>query len=171
MKKLILILGIVMLAPLAFSQTINQTKIDEKSQMEVMTGIWSREELQASDLFKMYYDPEYKAYTPEISVLDNIKIAQAGKQITIKIVMGSWCGDSQEQVPRFLKILDVLSFPDTSVTLICVDRTKKSLNGETDNLNIQLIPTFIIYTDGKEIGRIVETPKETLEKDLLTIIK
>ena len=171
MKKIILILSLAMFATSVFSQTINQTKIDEKSQMEVMTGIWSREGIQTSDLFKAFYDTEYKAYAPEISVLDNIKIARAAKQITITIVMGSWCGDSQEQVPRFLKILDILSFPDTSITLICVDRTKKSLNGETDNLKVQLVPTFIIYSDSKEIGRIVETPKETLEKDLLTIIK
>jgi len=171
MKKILLVLSIVMLATSAFSQTINQTKIDEKSQMEVMTGIWSREGLKTSDLFNSYYDTEYSTYTPDASVLDNIKIALKGKQVTTKIVMGSWCGDSQEQVPRFLKMLDMINFADTSLTIICVDRAKKSLNGETDALNIQLVPTFIIYTEGKEIGRIVETPKETLEKDFLLIIK
>lgn len=153
------------------SQTINQTKIDEKSQMEVMIGKWDRSGLKTSDLFKTYYDTEYTSYKPETATLDNVKIAQAGKSITVTVVMGSWCGDSQEQVPRFLKILDILSFPEANVTIICVDRNKKSSNGEVDDLGITLVPTFIIYNNGKEIGRIIETPKETLEKDLLTIIK
>lgn len=171
MKNFILILSIAMFATSAFSQATNQTTIDEKSQMEVMTGIWDRDSLKTSDLFKSYYDAEYKAYIPDVIILDNIKIAQEDKQCSVTIVMGSWCGDSQEQVPRFLKILDNLSFEGNNVTLICVDRNKKSINGETDALSIKLVPTFIIYSDGKEIGRIIETPKETLEKDLLTIIK
>lgn len=171
MKKLFLsIIGVVIVA-CVYSQTGNQTVIDEKSQMEVMTGKWSREGLKTSDLFKTFYDAEYASYNPETTVLDNIKIARATKTITVTIVMGSWCGDSQEQVPRFFKILDILSFQEADVTIICVDRNKKSLNGETDNLGITLVPTFIIYDSGKEIGRIIETPKEALEKDLFTIIK
>lgn len=172
MKKLLLTGNIIlMLAISAFSQTINQTKIDEKSQMEVMTGVWSRDGIKTSDLFKSFYDAEYGVYAPDVTVLNDIKSVLADKSVKISIIMGSWCGDSQEQVPRFLKMLDMLNFPDSSLTIICVDRSKKSLNGETDALNIQLVPSFIIYTEGKEIGRIVETPKETLEKDLLLIIK
>lgn len=84
--------------------------------------------------------------------------------------MGSWCGDSQEQVPRFLKIMDAIGFSENNITIYCVDRNKKTDKGETDNLKITLVPTFIFYKDGKEIGRIVETPKTTLEKEMLEII-
>ncbi len=171
MKTLFLMIFGFAIVGSGYTQTGNLTKIDEKSQMEVMTGMWSRDGLKTSDLFKTFYDSEYNLYKPEMVVLDNIKIAQVNKSITVTIVMGSWCGDSQEQVPRFLKILDILSFPESSVSIICVDRNKKSSNGETDNLGISLVPTFIIYNAGKEIGRIVETPKETLEKDLFIIVK
>ncbi len=89
---------------------------------------------------------------------------------TIKIVMGTWCSDSRREVPRFYKLLDELKLVDEEITLINVDRMKKVPEINMDDLNILLVPTFIIYRGGKEIGRIVETPIETLEKDLLNIL-
>jgi len=41
---------------------------------------------------------------------------------------------------------------------------------ETDNLDILKVPTIIFYLKGKEIGRIVETPVKSLEKDMARII-
>jgi len=38
------------------------------------------------------------------------------------------------------------------------------------DLNITNIPTFIFYKNGKEMHRIVESPMESLEKDMLKII-
>lgn len=84
--------------------------------------------------------------------------------------MGTWCSDSREQIPAFYKILDELNYPSDKVTLICVDRKKKGLSNEADGLNIELVPTIIFYRNGEEIGRIIETPQESLEKDLLGII-
>jgi hypothetical protein len=154
---------------IVFSQELNKTKIDEKSQMEVLIGLCNRDGLK-SDLFKTYYDSEYTAYIPDAPTMTSLKTAFATKKIKITIVMGSWCGDSQEQVPRFYKIIDQMGIADSSITLICVDRSKKSNKGETDSLGITLVPTFIFYLDGKEIGRITEAPKINLEKDFLEII-
>jgi thiol-disulfide isomerase/thioredoxin len=169
MKKLVMILSIFTFVNFANAQDINKTKIDEKSQMEVLTGLCNRDGLKLN-LFKSYYDTEYAAYTPDATTINNLKTFLANKNIKVVIVMGSWCGDSQEQVPRFYKIIDAIGFLDSNITLYSVDRTKKTEKGETDNLNITLVPTFIFYKDGKEIGRITETPKETIEKDMLGII-
>jgi len=84
--------------------------------------------------------------------------------------MGTWCSDSRREVPRFYKILDSLNFPSAKVKLIMVDRKKEAAEVNIASLNIELVPTMIIYNDGLEIGRIVETPKETLEKDLAAIL-
>jgi thiol-disulfide isomerase/thioredoxin len=169
MKKLMIIISALLFANFANTQDLNKTKIDEKSQMEVLTGLCNRDGLR-SNLFKSYYDSEYAAYTPDATTINNLKTSLASKNIKIVIVMGSWCGDSQEQVPRFYKIIDALGFLDSNITLYCVDRTKKTEKGETDNLAIVKVPTFIFYLDGKEIGRITETPAVTLEKDMLAII-
>jgi len=169
MKKLIIIFAMFAFVSFTNAQDINKTKIDEKSQMEVLTGLCNRDGLE-SNLFKSYYDSEYASYIPDTATINSLKKILANKNIKITIVMGSWCGDSQEQVPRFYKIIDALGFPESNITLYCVDRTKKTDKGETDNLKITLVPTFIFYKDGKEIGRIIESPKEAVEKDMLGII-
>ena len=42
---------------------------------------------------------------------------------------------------------------------------------DIEDLNIELVPTFIIYKKGEEIGRIVETPYDTLEEDIWKIVQ
>jgi thiol-disulfide isomerase/thioredoxin len=85
--------------------------------------------------------------------------------------MGSWCSDSRREVPRFYKILDRLKFDQNKLTLFCVDRSKKDSADDTSKLNIESVPTFIFYRKEKEIGRIIESPKETLEKDIQKIVE
>lgn len=165
----IMILIFVFASSNIFSQEMNKTKTDEKSQMEVLTGLCNRDGLK-SDLFKTYFDAEYASYVPDATTISTIKNLIASKNYTITIVMGSWCGDSQEQIPRFYKIIDKIGFPENKITLYCVDRSKKSDKWETDSLGIQFVPTIIFYLDGKESGRIIETPKINLEKDFLDII-
>jgi hypothetical protein len=90
--------------------------------------------------------------------------------IKITIVMGTWCSDSRRVVPKFLRVLDYLKFPDCNVSILAIGRNKKGGSKETDGMNIELIPTIIFYRDNLEIGRIVESPKETIEKDILKIL-
>ena len=150
------------------AQDINKTKIDEKSQTEMLIGLCNRDGLK-SDVFKTYYNSEYTVYIPDTLTVTNLKTTFAGDDIKITIVMGSWCGDSQEQVPRFYKVIDALEFSEKNILLYCVDRSKKSEKNETDILKIQLVPTIIFYKDDNEIGRIIESPKNSLEKDMLQI--
>ena len=84
--------------------------------------------------------------------------------------MGTWCSDSQREVPRFFKILDQLAFNFNNITLIGVNRAKQADNTEVNELNIELVPTIIFFIDGKEIGRIIESPEENLEKDMVKIL-
>jgi thiol-disulfide isomerase/thioredoxin len=96
----------------------------------------------------------------------------AGKLRGIKItlVMATWCGDSRDWVPRFYKIMDQLGFKYKNLTLICVDREKKATGTNVEDLNIELVPTFIFYRKKMEIGRIIEVPVDLLEKDILKIL-
>jgi hypothetical protein len=41
----------------------------------------------------------------------------------------------------------------------------------TQARRIERVPTFIVYGDGREIGRIVETPEGSLEEHLVKILK
>ena len=96
------------------------------------------------------------------------------KEYKILAFMGTWCGDSKREVPHFYKILDAIDYPMDNLTMIAVDNTrdnyKKSPTGEEKGHDIIKVPTFILLKDGKEVNRIVESPKVTLEKDLKAIV-
>src|SRR5271157_5225201 len=109
MKKLIILIAMMTIVMCINAQEINKTKIDEKSQMVVLIGLCNREGLK-SDIFKTYYDTEYNAYTTNAIDIGNLRAVLVNKNITVTIVMGSWCGDSQEQVPHFFKIIDAVGF-------------------------------------------------------------
>jgi thiol-disulfide isomerase/thioredoxin len=110
----------------------------------------------------------------ELNDQSNHAVIQALKPLLtnkhIVIVWGTWCGDSRLHVPHFYKILEAVGFPEMEVTLIDVNQDKKPEVGSVDHLNIERVPTFIIFEADKELGRIVERPKDSLEQDLLEIV-
>ncbi len=109
---------------------------------------------------------EYQYNTDAIN-----KLLEINKDdLTIKIVMGTWCPDSRREVPRFMKVLDIWHFPVSKVTFIGVDDAKRSPVGEYTGLNIVRVPTFIVFKNNIEAGRIIENPVTSLEQDLVNIL-
>ena len=140
---------------------------DEKNGEPLILG-YCPASIIIDSLFKDTWTIEYGNYQPDFETLDSLE----GKleDVTIKIIFRSTCSDSREQLPRLFKILNELNYDVNSITLIGVNREKQSLSNETGGLEIELVPTIIFYKNGNEIGRIVETPTESLEKDLLKIL-
>lgn len=165
MKQVIILLLLTL--SIVKAQQYNNSTIDTVKNKKMLIGYCTREAFQDT-AFKDWFDEQYTNYQPDYDVLDKLE----GKldDISITIVMGTWCSDSREQIPSFYKILDELNYSSEKITLICVDRKKKGLSDEADNLNIELVPTIIFYRNGNEIGRIIETPQESLEKDMLEIL-
>lgn len=118
--------------------------------------------------YNNWFNANYNKYTPDASVVSKIKSNLKG--ITIKGFMGTWCGDSKRETPKFYKILEQAKFNLDKVELITVNRSKKTPDNLQKGLDIIKVPTFIFYKGGKEIGRFVEYPRETLEKDILKIV-
>lgn len=141
--------------------------VDENNGEPLILGYCPASAMNDSVFFNTWTS-EYNNYLPDYETLDKLE----GKldQINITIVFRSTCSDSREQLPRSFKILDELNYDLNSITLIGVNREKQGLSNEAEGLDIQFVPTIIFYKNGSEIGRIVETPAETLEKDLLRII-
>ena len=167
MKKLISAI-LLLFAMNASAQEINKKIQDDAGNILGLINTCTREGLSTIPEMKSRYDVEYPNYQPDSATLTALKPLLKGKKIAI--VMGTWCGDSHLQVPHFYKILDMLEVSEKETTLICVDRSKKAENGLIDQLNILHVPTFIFTENGKEIGRIIESPRETLEKDMLSIL-
>ncbi len=149
------------------AQDTNKAIVDSESGKPMLVGPCTREAFSDTS-YSWWFDSGYNMYKPDSATVNGIK--ENLDSVTVTIVMGTWCSDSREQVPNFFKIMDEANYPENKITMICVDRDKKSTS-DIDSLNIELVPTFIFYKNGKELGRIEESPKQTLEEDMYAILK
>ncbi|MCP5060921.1 MAG: thioredoxin family protein [Ignavibacteriae bacterium] len=165
MKNSLIILLLV--SSTIFSQE-NKIVEDTRTLKPMLIGNTTREAFMDTN-FAWWYNSEYTNYE-----VNKGRLASHIEKIndkSMKIVMGTWCSDSRREVPRMLKVLDMIGFPKEKISIVNVDRKKNGVSDEVDDLNIELVPTFILYDDKTEIGRIIETPEETLEKDLVRIVE
>lgn len=114
---------------------------------------------------------KYMNYRVDESLLDTLK-SKTGDDLNIVVYLGTWCGDSLNNVPGFIKIIDELGAGDKiPVEYYNVKRKpNRSMKYYVEELTVERVPTFIFYRSGKEIGRIVENPKNSLIEDFLEII-
>jgi thiol-disulfide isomerase/thioredoxin len=139
----------------------------KKNEDGYLVGIANKDYF-TDDAFKEWFNSRYSEYTTDKEIITKLK--EALKGFTIKGFMGTWCGDSRRETPRFFKLLDETGFDQTYFELITVDRTKTTPDNLQEGFNIIRVPTFIFSKNGKEVGRYVEYPRETLEKDILKIV-
>ena len=139
----------------------------EKSAEIFLLGLKTKSDLEVAPYDSWFESGEesYKTNTPTITLLRN-----APQDYQISIFMGTWCDDSRTQVPHFYKILNEIDFDLSKVKLITMDREKKTPENLEEGLNITNVPTFIFHKNGTELHRIVESPVESLEADMLKII-
>ena len=129
-------------------------------------------QIQKNDLrkapFTNWYKENYKWHEVNKDLVDSFK--KELKDFDIEIFMGTWCGDSHREVPAFYKILEVAKYPENKVHTFAVNRKKETGGAFEENKNITHVPTFIFYKNGKEVGRIVESPINSLEEDIRDIV-
>ena len=140
--KSIFILIILFQINTSFSQGINQKLTNNKTGEVILIGQCTIDAF-LKNKFIEWYRPEFNSYKYNLQkkTLDSIKPQLT--DISITIVLGTWCSD----------------------------RNRIAGTVPTDYLNIVRVPTFIIYREKTELGRIIETPIESLEKDLSKIFK
>ena len=109
------------------------------------------------------------AYEP--AGVDIRQIAALQVTATLDVYFGSWCSDSRREVPRFLKILDQAAPSRLRVRYYGLDRSKRKPERLAKKGAIEKVPTFVLRVDGREVGRIVETPQTTLEHDLALLVE
>ena len=119
------------------------------------------------------WQASFDAYAPDENALKRIRGAagRVGKELEVQVVFGSWCGDSLDGVPRYIKVMRLLGKDALKSTYIGVDRQKIDPKREVEGKDIQRVPTYIVYWRGIELGRIIETPKASIEADLASILE
>ncbi len=135
---------------------------------KIVTGVFSHTLLESDSSF-LWYRENYAAFMPDSASV--AVIAATAKNIHFIVVGGTWCGDTKRELPKFFKTVSLAHIPDTNIVLYGVDRSKKSNDGFTEKYNIINVPTFILLSNGKELGRIVESEKRGMEFDLVDLLQ
>lgn len=119
------------------------------------SGVISRQEL-------FLEHPNFEENFDRYEVLeDTVKVPA---DVNVLIFFGTWCHDSQREVPRMLKILETVGLPADNIEMVTLDYSKADPGGLAVAHAVEFTPTFIFYRQQKEIGRIVEKPATSLEE-------
>ena len=167
---LYLTISLILYINILYSQSFN-LEVAQGTNPSMLLGKINKSAL-IQEPYQEWFLKYYEEYTPEPSKIDSLKSLL--NQYTITLFMGTWCGDSKREVSRFYKVLEKSNFSLDRLTTIAVDRNKEtykqSPGGEHEGLNIHRVPTFIFYKNGKEVNRIIESPVQTIEKDILSLL-
>ena len=158
--SLILVIATSFSARGQHKETITQNRAD-------YVGIKDKSFFKQHPHAKWYFE-SYDDYK-----LDQKSIKKLKKHIhkfKIKIFMSVWCHDSHREIPRLFKILEAVNFNEENIEVIALDRAKKTPNNLQEGYNLKRTPTLIFYKNGKEVSRFVESPRKSLEKDILKIV-
>ncbi len=138
----------------------------------ILVGRVTRADLQTPP-YSEWFDGQYTRYQPDAASVLQLRPLLAGT--SIEAYFGTWCGDSRRQIPRLTRLLDLAGLDERRLSLIALsDRAmefKRSPGHPEAKRHVHRTPTIVIVRDGREIGRIVETPAQSLEADLLAILE
>lgn len=167
MRIKILIIALIVISGLQTIAQMNSMVVDPNTKTKMLIGYCDKNGLE-KDVYGVYFKSQYDVYSPAEGYIT--KLEEKIDDVEITIVLATWCSDSQREVPRFYKVLNEAGYNDRRVKVIAVDKNKEAIVVDISDMDIQRVPTFIIYKNEKEIGRIVETPKKSLERDLWKIV-
>ncbi len=154
MKRIILLISFAFTGIVAFSQA--QYEVTVEGPDKILKGVLTRDLVQKDSSFK-WFAINSRSYVPLAETVSAMK----GKSADLRFIVfgGTWCGDTHVILPRFYSLADAASISPNHISLIGVDRNKKSLGNLTETMNVLNVPTIIVLKNGREIGRVVEYGK------------
>ncbi|MCD6063356.1 MAG: hypothetical protein K0R82_1267 [Flavipsychrobacter sp.] len=168
MRKIFVIAALMMMNLTITAQDKYETTTDEKNGSVVYRGNISFADLEQEKTFN-WLRQGAQAYEPDAASIELLK--ENLSQYRLITFMGTWCDDSHVLIPQLYKVLTDARFPMEELTMYGVDRTKTTTDGAHTQYSINLVPTVIVLRNGKEVGRITESPRKSLEADLANIIR
>ena len=153
MKKLLSIALLVLFTQASMAQT---PEVTWEGTTKIIKGFMSKRDLATDTAFSWFaanqqgYVPDQKALQAFRSQKDSINIIAFG---------GTWCGDTKVVLPKFFMLADAAGLSPDRITVLGVDRSKKTIQHLTEIFNVTHVPTIIVMKNGKELGRVVEYGK------------
>jgi thiol-disulfide isomerase/thioredoxin len=139
---------------------------ETKEAMLIGSATWSDWKKNAA--WAMYDD---STYTPNDTAIKRLAALAKSGDVSFMLFAGSWCGDSKHEVPKLSVVFKQVGVAWEKVSLYGVTRQKRENTGTAEQYAVKRVPTLIVLRKGKEVGRIVEIPKETIEKDLVSMLE
>lgn len=140
-------------------------ELDKKTEKPLLRGKITFDDITTETAFSWIHD-DYQANDRVVA-----KLSKLLPKYRLVVFIGTWCEDTQHLLPQLYSTLKDASFDFNALEMYGVNRAKQGLNSEHDIYNIQRVPTIIIMDRFKEVGRIVESTKSSIEKDLLDILE
>ncbi len=174
MKTLIISIFILGMTAMAQTNSLNTSAMkdttvkDPETQEPILLGYCTRQAFQDTN-YSWWFESVYDMYEVDSTAANSIR--NKLNDVSVTVVMGTWCSDSRREVPKLFKILDYLKFPADKISILTVGRDMKARGNEAAIYKIKKIPTIIFYKGSTELGRIVESPEVSLEKDMQRILK
>jgi thiol-disulfide isomerase/thioredoxin len=92
-------------------------------------------------------------YKPNGAAIASLK--KNAKPVTVRVYFGSWCPHCRQHVPLILKVEDQLKGSQVKFEYVGLRKPPEGWNDpEVKKVNVRGVPTGIVYSGGKEIGRI-----------------
>ncbi len=171
MRKILVIITILIAGLPAFSQKVNEKVWDDDLNKKILVGKCTREGLEEGkfgDIFKEGYD----AYTPDSRIIQKLREKLSNNDsIHFMVIFGVWCSDSQREVPRFFKVMDESGVDKDKIDIYAVNRRKQGVTVDLSKYDVNYVPLFIVYENNVEKGRIIESPEDSIEQDILNFIQ
>lgn len=167
MKRLFFLVSFALMGLAAAAQS--QYEVTVEGPDKILNGVLSRDLVQKDTSFK-WFAQNQAAYSPNADILNQLKAKS--RNIHFIVFAGTWCDDTKFILPRFYSLADAAGVPANNISLIGVNRAKKTLGYLAESLNVVSVPTIIVLQDGKELGRVVEYGKTgQWDKELGELVK
>jgi thiol-disulfide isomerase/thioredoxin len=153
MKKFAFILPAIFSFSIIMAQA---AEIIRDNEGKILKGFVSKQELAGDSSFKWFAENQ-KGYAPYAAALQTLKTNKDSVQFLI--FGGTWCHDTQFILPKFFSLSEAAGVSQDHITLLGVDRSKKTIQHLSERFNITNVPTIIVLKQGREIGRVVEYGK------------
>ena len=108
-----------------------------------------------------------------VTDLELLDLANQLNNRKVVVVFGTWCHDSQREVPRLLNLLDKVRDHHSEVQfeLELIGTAPYQLRDKNliKKYSLTAVPTIMLFDNGQEIGRVVEHSKISLAADIVNM--
>lgn len=159
--KSLLLGGCLLLSAMSWAQTTSTASNGKK----VLKGKIDMKTLMNDSSAAWFYSG-VNNYQPNENMLNYVK-DNRGK-FNVVAVIGTWDDGSRRLLPALYKVIILAGSPEEQILTFGADE-KLQTDAPTD-YKVKKLPAFIVFREGKEIGRVNADTEDTIESALAKIL-